>query len=281
MRKMSTIFLSTLLVLSFSVTAMAQPAPGVEATAVVGNVQATVNQGGQNQGQDQQQQQKQGQAQAITGNNSNVSLTQIGAPIPRSFPIPGQVSYAPMPQEFGNGSVDPNVQDLRVLCSFITNPMDRVGAEKMAGGSIRIQAHTLTDWKSKEEKTAADAINIVFAKPENVRLAKVGSVVASTKDGKSLTEEALHEMALSAMDMKGAKYLLVLAQGVQKVTQTWGFGVALGYTHAFISDDGQKAGTGTLGIGFSMGEAGRKGNPWIQAVVLGDEESMKAVTVKK
>ena len=272
--------LSFILVLAMAVPAFAQPAPLIDnSSSAVATTSATATTGNQtaSQGQDQSQKQQQGQANVNVG--PQVEINQIGAPIPRSFPIPGQVTYAPMPQEFGNGSVDGNVQDLKVICNFMVNPVTRAVAERMDNSfmGVRIQSHNLYGTKDMNEKKAEDSIIVVFEKPANMKLAKVGSVVASVKDGTALTEEALSMMMLEAMNMKGAKYLLLLAQGVQKITKTSGWGIALGYTHAYISDDGQKAGTGTAGIGYSSGEAGRKSNPWIQAVVLGDEESMKEI----
>jgi len=284
MKHYKSVIISLILVLAMAVPAFSQPAPLIDnssaatanvsaaATAVTGNQTAS-------QGQDQGQEQK----QANINVGPQVEINQIGAPIPRSFPIPGQVAYAPMPQEFGNGSVDGNVQDLKVICNFMVNPVSRAVADRMDNSfmGVRIQSHNLYGTKDMNEKKAEDSIVVVFEKPANVKLAKVGSVVASVKDGTALTEEALSMMMLEAMNMKGAKYLLLLAQGVQKITKTSGWGIALGYTHAYISDDGQKAGTGTAGIGYSSGEAGRKSNPWIQAVVLGDEESVKDLQVKK
>lgn len=268
--------LSFILVLAMAVPAFAQPAPLIDnSSSAVATTSATATTGNQtaSQGQDQSQKQKQEQANINVG--PQVEINQVGAPIPRSFPIPGQVTYAPMPQEFGNGSVDGNVQDLKVICNFMVNPVTRAVADRMDNSfmGVRIQSHNLYGTK---EKSADDKINVVFEKPAG-KLAKVGSIVASVKDGTALTEEALSMMMLEAMNMKGAKYLLLLAQGTQKITKTSGWGIALGYTHAYISDDGQKAGTGTAGIGYSSGEAGRKSNPWIQAVVLGDEESMKEI----
>lgn len=276
--------LSFILVLAMAVPAFAQPAPLIDnSSSAVATTSATATTGNQtaSQGQDQSQKQKQEQANINVG--PQVEINQVGAPIPRSFPIPGQVTYAPMPQEFGNGSVDGNVQDLKVICNFMVNPVTRAVADRMDNSfmGVRIQSHNLYGTKDMNEKKAEDSIIVVFEKPANMKLAKVGSVVASVKDGTALTEEALSMMMLEAMNMKGAKYLLLLAQGVQKITKTSGWGIALGYTHAYISDDGQKAGTGTAGIGYSSGEAGRKSNPWIQAVVLGDEESVKDLQVKK
>jgi len=274
--------LSFILVLAMAVPAFAQPAPLIDnSSSAVATTSATATTGNQTASQGQDQAQKQLQANVNVG--PQVEINQIGAPIPRSFPIPGQVTYAPMPQEFGNGSVDGNVQDLKVICNFMVNPVSRAVADRMDNSfmGVRIQSHNLYGTKDMNEKKAEDSIIVVFEKPANMKLAKVGSVVASVKDGTALTEEALSMMMLEAMNMKGAKYLLLLAQGVQKITKTSGWGIALGYTHAYISDDGQKAGTGTAGIGYSSGEAGRKSNPWIQAVVLGDEESVKDLQVKK
>jgi hypothetical protein len=279
MKHYKSVVISFILVLTMAIPAFADSTSDATATAAIGVVSAS--NGNQSAQQSQDQQMKQGQANINVG--PQVELNQIGAPIPRSFPIPGQVAYAPMPQEFGNGSVDGNVQDLKVICNFMVNPVSRAVADRMDNSfmGVRIQSHNLYGTKDMNEKKAEDSIVVVFEKPANVKLAKVGSVVASVKDGTALTEEALSMMMLEAMNMKGAKYLLLLAQGVQKITKTSGWGIALGYTHAFISDDGQKAGTGTAGIGYSSGEAGRKSNPWIQAVVLGDEESVKDLQVKK
>lgn len=279
MKHYKSVIISLILVLAMAVPAFADSSSDATASAAIGVVSAST--GNQSAQQSQDQKQQQGQANVNVG--PQVEINQIGAPIPRSFPIPGQVAYAPMPQEFGNGSVDGNVQDLKVICNFMVNPVSRAVADRMDNSfmGVRIQSHNLYGTKDMNEKKAEDSIVVVFEKPANVKLAKVGSVVASVKDGTALTEEALSMMMLEAMNMKGAKYLLLLAQGVQKITKTSGWGIALGYTHAFISDDGQKAGTGTAGIGYSSGEAGRKSNPWIQAVVLGDEESTKDLQVKK
>lgn len=100
---------------------------------------------------------------------------------------------------------------------------------------------------------------------------KIGSVVSKARTGDTTTEQVLGDMGLEALTIKGAKYVLVSGEGIQKYTKTSGWGVALGYTHAGISDNGQWAGTGTAGVGYSSGNAGRQANPFIHGVVLTDE----------
>jgi hypothetical protein len=204
-----------------------------------------------------------------------LSVTEIKSEEQREFAVPGTVIYPYMPQEHGNTSYA-NVQPVEGIlqwgCAY-----NKVHLTNMKGdGRVKtLQSSNLYGNTVKPSDT--DTITFLLAVPADMKLKKVGSVVKKAKSGNTTTEQVLGDMGLEALTIKGAKYVLVSAQGHQSKTSTSGWGVALGYTHAGISDNQQWSGTGTAGIGYSSGEAGRETSPYLHGTVLTDEATLEAL----
>lgn len=243
------------------------------------NENRNTNLNNMNQRQAQGQIQGQSQGQEISGNNSgaNVSITQNGAPIPRNFAIPGTVYYPSMPSEFLNDTQFANAQPVKFILQFGC-VYNRAHLENMKGDGWVKTLQLVNLYGNKAEPADTDTITFLTELPKDLKLVKIGSIVSKAKTGGTTTEQVLGDMGLEALSIKGAKYVLISGEGIQKYTKTSGWGVALGYTQAGISDDGQRAGTGTAGIGYSSGQAGREANPFIHGTVLTDEATFKELT---
>ena len=243
------------------------------------NRNTNVNNIDMNQRQAQGQTQGQMQGQELSGNQStaNVSITQNGAPIPRNFAIPGTVYYPSMPSEFLNDTQFANAQPVKFILQFGC-VYNRAHLENMKGDGWVKTLQLVNLYGNKAEPADTDTITFLTELPKDLKLVKIGSIVSKAKTGGTTTEQVLGDMGLEALSIKGAKYVLISGEGIQKYTKTSGWGVALGYTQAGISDDGQRAGTGTAGIGYSSGSAGREANPFIHGTVLTDEATFKELT---
>jgi outer membrane protein OmpA-like peptidoglycan-associated protein len=81
---------------------------------------------------------------------------------------------------------------------------------------------------------------------------------------------------------KGATHILLIGEGAQSFMDVTGWGVALGYTHAYINTEAaSQSGVGTAGVGFTKGTAERKGNPFLQVLFLKALPMPVAVEQKK
>jgi len=274
--KFKSVIFTMILLLAFTVPAFADSTSDANATA-------TVTQGGQNQqmGQDQKQKQSQTQTNSLSGNQSSVSLTQIGSPNLRGFGIPGTANYVNMPSEFLNDTQFANVQPVKFILSFGCT-FNRIHLTNMKeDGWVKIlQATNL--YGNKAEANDTDTITFVTdatALPKGVK--KIGAIVAKGNTGNTTTEQVLGEIGLQALEIKGAKYVLISGEGMQKMTKTSAWGISLGYTLAGINDGQSTFQTGTAGIGYSTGEAGRQASAFVHAVVLTDEAGFKALTAEK
>jgi len=234
----------------------------------------------QGQAQGQVQGQSQGMNNQLSGNgasNVEVNIQQKGAEIPRNFAIPGQVYYPGMPSEFLNDTQFANAQPVKFILQFGC-VYNKIHLQNMKSDG-RVKTLQLTNlYGNKVDAADTDEITFLTEIPANLKLVKIGSVITKANSGNTTTEQVLADAGLEALTIKGAKYVLVSGEGLQKLTETSGWGVALGYTHAGISDNGQWAGTGTAGVGYSSGKAGRQANPFIHGVVLTDEATFKTLT---
>ena len=69
----------------------------------------------------------------------------------------------------------------------------------------------------------------------------------------------------------GANTVWITGEGAMNVVKSFGWGLGLSFTQAYVSDNNQNSSSGTGGTGISGGEAGYRAKPWLQIQLLAVE----------
>jgi hypothetical protein len=210
-------------------------------------------------------------------------VTYQGSVVPRNYPIPGTATYPIAPNEFLNDSKDGNyisITDMfpsgtiftkKELVAMLT-PVDKHWYESL-GIDANFHNWTGTTQKIKnvpDTATMAFVYNVFTDNlPHPVTIKPIGSDLARVTDTLADSWSLIARIGLNGLRIPNCNSVLLTGQGVQKVVKVKAYGASLGYTHVNISDGGQtQAGAAVIGIGATFGEAGRRGNPFIQASYL-------------
>lgn len=210
-----------------------------------------------------------------------------GVPIPRPLPYPVNVPFVGTPNEFLNESSDGNY--VTILNMFpsgtvftkaelvaMLSPVDaRWYNTKGLFPGIDGNFHSwggIQDIKNVPDSAAVTFIYVIPQSnvPTPVQSKPIGSDSARVTNGIADSWSLIARIGLNALTIPKCNTVLLTSEGKQKFTKVSAMGIALGFSYAKITEDGRGAdgGTGTLGIGYTSGKAGRLANPWIQASFL-------------
>lgn len=208
------------------------------------------------------------QAGAQSGSVSNV--TQNSAPL---LPYAEQAKLPEQTVEFG-GNVQqqywnyiPAAQMVKYKQIYGRNDVADIVAKEAK--KIEEDVHFLPGRKA----TNTIAVVLSPGKPVN----SAGEEVAMEQCGHGVIKAHLDEtnsfmlfdaMCLAGMN-KGADCVVISGQGIQSFMSASSFGVALGFSPSYIGGSGMtNGGSGSIGIGYVSGTAGRVGSPFLQVTYL-------------
>ncbi len=222
----------------------------------------------QDQDQEQDQVQGQGQAQAV-----DIDQTFEAAEIPRQFAIGADIIYPGTPTYMGPATNQPNYLKadtfLMFQKSFTREYVEAAQTSHTASSwSLKRRFHYFTGTKAKDARKASDSLTVTIAKPTGkVRVVGYYNIWSKSvnRDSLDVFFNALEEM----MNVEGgANTVWLTGEGAMSIVKSFGWGIGLNYTQAFVTADNKQSGSGTGGTGISGGEAGYRAKPWMQFQLL-------------
>ena len=212
---------------------------------------------------------------AVTGVEAQV-IQNYGDSYSRTgMPIAPQMTYPGMPSYFGPATNQPNYMTAGVITMF-KKTYSRAEVEALLSSNhgfkhLNARVNIFTDTIPSKERMVDDKVTVLLRKPEG-NFAPVGYITiyanSSERDSVDVFFNAL-ETALNTLEVED---VLVVGEGAMNVLKSWGAGIGLSYTQAFLKDGNNSGnasgGSGTGGTGISWGEAGYRAKPWMQLILL-------------
>ena len=121
--------------------------------------------------------------------------------------------------------------------------------------------------KLELEEKLGDTIHIITAPPKG-EFKMIGHITLWAQDKYTTSFELMGKACLLAMELPTAKSLLITGQGCEKKVETSGWGIGVNHTTATISNSQNSGTVNSGGTGYSTGEAGNTGRPWLQVAII-------------
>lgn len=121
--------------------------------------------------------------------------------------------------------------------------------------------------KSSLKEKPGDTIHIITAPPKG-KFKMIGHITLWAEDKYTTSFELMGKACLLAMKLPTAKSVLIMSQGCEKKVETSGWGIGVNHTTATISDSQSSGTVNSGGTGYSSGEAGNTGRPWLQVAII-------------
>lgn len=214
---------------------------------------------------------EQGQSQ---GQGQSQSINIEAAEIPRQFAIGTEINYPGMPGYFGPATNQPNYVKAEIITEFqkeFTREYVEAALTSHSGTSLSMKKrfHYYTGKKASADRKATDALTVTINKPEGKKVRVVGYCnIWST----SVNKDSLDVFFSALQDMLnvegGANTVWLTGEGAMQVVKSFGWGIGLNYSHAFVNGNNDQSGNATGGTGISGGEAGYRAKPFMQLQLL-------------
>jgi hypothetical protein len=191
------------------------------------------------------------------------------------MPISPQMTYPGMPSYFGPATNQPNYMTSGVITMF-KKTFSRAEVEALLSSNsgltrMKARVNVFTGEIPKDERMQDDSIDVRLNKPEG-NYAPVGYITIYAKTPERDSVDVFYNALEEAMNTLECEEVLVVGEGAMNVLKSWGAGIGLSYTQAFLKDGNNKGdatgGSGTGGTGISWGEAGYRAKPWLQLILL-------------
>jgi hypothetical protein len=231
---------------------------------------------GQGQGQEQGQSQSavaeqgQGQAQSLTFDQTFES-----AEIPRQFAIGADIIYPGTPTYFGPATNQPNYVKADIFLAF-KKTFTREDVESALSSHrynlssrLKTRFHYYTGDKASSARKQSDSLTVVVAKPDNAKSVGFMNIWSKSVDKDSL--DVFYAALEKMLNVEGGNTVWITGEGAMSLVKSFGWGIGLNYTQAFVTSDNKQSGSGTGGTGISGGEAGYRAKPWLQIQLLSVE----------
>jgi hypothetical protein len=121
--------------------------------------------------------------------------------------------------------------------------------------------------KSSLKEKPGDTIHIITAPPKG-EFKMIGHITLWAEDKYTTSFELMGKACLLAMELPTAKAVLIMSQGCEKKVKTSGWGVSLGHSTATINSTQDVSTVTSPALGYSTGEAGNTGRPWLQVAII-------------
>lgn len=209
-----------------------------------------------------------------TSQANQQSITIEATEIPRQFAIGTEINYPGMPGYFGPATNQPNYVKAEVITEFqkeFTREYVEAALTSHSGTSFSMKKrfHYYTGKKASADRKATDALTVTINKPEGKKVRVVGYCnIWST----SVNKDSLDVFFSALQDMLnvegGANTVWLTGEGAMQVVKSFGWGIGLNYSHAFVNGNNDQSGNATGGTGISGGEAGYRAKPFMQLQLL-------------
>lgn len=121
--------------------------------------------------------------------------------------------------------------------------------------------------KSSLKEKSGDTIHIITAPPKG-EFKMIGHITLWAEDEYTTSFELMGKACLLAMELPTAKAVLIMSQGCEKKVETSGWGVSLGHSTATMNSAQDVSTVTSPALGYSTGEAGNTGRPWLQVAII-------------
>jgi len=216
------------------------------------------------------------------GSLRNEGVIDQSVNVPRDFPQPATPVYPGFTNDPGDTQFA-NIQTVKSILMFGCE-YNKTHLENMRSDGYIKTLQFSNIYGNTVEPTEDNKI-IIIDDPKMIagkNLKKIGTVVKKGRTGNTTTEQVLADVAIDALTIKGAQYVFVSGEGLQKSTSALGVGVSLGYTYASVGGGKEQdhGNVGAAGIGVAWGNTGRQAEAFIQGIVLTDEKTFAELMKK-
>lgn len=191
--------------------------------------------------------------------------------------VPPQMTYPGLPSYFGPATNQPNYMKAGLITMF-KKSFSRAEVEallssnnSLLGSRLKARVNVFTGPVAKDDRLSDDNVTVLLNKPEG-NYAPVGYITIYSKSAERDSVDVFYNALETALNTLEVEEVLVVGEGAMNVLQSWGVGIGLSYTQAFLKDGNNKGdatgGSGTGGTGISWGEAGYRAKPWMQLILL-------------
>ena len=218
-------------------------------------------------------------------NNLGIGIT--GSEPMKGFVNPANISFAPVPSFFGPDTPGPTYQKAELLL-----PLKSEWKRYELGVSVtetdimfrcryfmktrktlikELEKRTKSDFfdplKSSLKEKPYDTIYIITAPPKG-EFKMIGHITLWAKDKYTTSFELQSKACLLALELPTAKSILIMGQGCEKRVETSGWGASIGNSTATINGTQDISTVTSPALGYSTGEAGNTGRPWLQVAII-------------
>lgn len=223
-------------------------------------------------------------AHAFLDDNSTNADATAGATVTQNYgdsynrvgmPIAPQMTYPGLPSYFGPATNQPNYMTAGVITmfkkTFNRSEIEALLSSEAGFSRMKMRVNLFTDAVPSKERQADDNVVVYLNKPEG-NYAPVGYITIYAKTPERDSVDVFYNALEQAINTLECEEVLVVGEGAMNILTSWGAGIGLSYTQAFLNDGNNKGdasgGSGTGGTGISWGEAGYRAKPWMQLILL-------------
>lgn len=235
------------------------------------NANFNANHQSQGQFQDQKQHQSMGSQENVQNTDITVegdSYTQVYNEAENKRPHANGVvtNFAPVPIYVGPDAQGPTHQDLTDVIKMKSVWQRFEVAPSVNDTDIVFRCRYFLK-RPDATKKPTDEVVILTERPQGM-FKLVAHATLWSDDTYTTSFELMMKACLLAMDLPTADAVLITGQGCEKFVKSTGWGIGFNHTTAAMSGSQDTSNVSSGGTGYSSGEAGNKGKPWIQVMVL-------------
>jgi len=191
------------------------------------------------------------------------------------MPVPPQMTYPFLPGYFGPATNQPNYMKAEAITlfkkTFNRNEIEALLSSNPGLSRMKMRKNIFTDSVPKSDRLADDSVTVHLTKPEG-NYAPVGYITIYSKTTERDSVDVFYNALEEAINTLECEEVLLVGEGAMNVLKSWGAGIGLSYTQAFLKDSNNAGdatgGSGTGGTGVSWGEAGYRAKPYAQFILL-------------
>lgn len=204
--------------------------------------------------------------EAGNGVTANNNQTFEASEIPIPFPNGTGLEFPTVPNFFGPDSPPWNFMPVEMIIQVKRIWTKNEVKEHLSHTDLKVRARYLVNRKARQKLDKPDEILVVLAQPERP-IKVLGIFYVSADDADTTSFEVLVKCQLLGMGVK-ADAIGVLQQGCQKLASMSTKGFMIGNSTATVNPNGDAGTISTGGLGYSKGEAGNIGKPWLQVIAF-------------
>jgi len=188
-------------------------------------------------------------------------VNQIGAPIPRAFPMAPEYHYPGLIGYSGPAMASSNFRSMKQIVLY-SNVWKLKDLQNILIKDKLVKKHELIT----DKKVLAKTIRVIVSNGKAENAAVIGFGTSKSENGANSV--GVFAMACVRAAKMGANAIHMNAEGVNRELKSFGWGIGLAMTRASINHDETAGSVAGGGTGIAGAKATVKDNPWLQWTAL-------------